>query len=236
MITETELLTYLRAFLTSILPAGVEVIRAQVNRVPEPQVDDFVIMTPTQRLRLATNENTYTDCVVVGSMSGNVLTVTSVLSGSIQVGAALYGTGVLDGTLVTALGTGTGGVGTYTVSPSQVVSSTNLSAGQRVVSQRTQVTYQLDVHGPMSAENAQLITTLFRDFYATDFFTSQATGVAPLYADDARQTPFVNDQQQYEYRWTVDVTLEAVLVTSVTQQFADAVSADLINVDTAYPA
>lgn len=33
----------------SIVPSGVEVARAQVNRVPTPSVADYVIMTPTHR-------------------------------------------------------------------------------------------------------------------------------------------------------------------------------------------
>lgn len=68
--------------------------------------------------------------VVTGSISGTTLTVTAVTSGALRVGLALSGTGITAGTTITALGTGTGGAGTYTVSASQTVSSTTITAGK----------------------------------------------------------------------------------------------------------
>jgi hypothetical protein len=47
------------------------------------------------------------------------------LSGTIAVGQALFGDGIAQNTVITALGTGTGGIGTYTVSDSQTVASTS---------------------------------------------------------------------------------------------------------------
>ena len=58
-----------------------------------------------------------------GSISGTTLTVSAVAVGTLTVGSAVYGTGVATGTLIAALGTGTGGVGTYTVGVSQAVAS-----------------------------------------------------------------------------------------------------------------
>lgn len=63
-----------------------------------------------------------------GSISGTTLTVTSVLSGTIAVGQAIFGQGVDQNTVITALGTGSGGVGTYTVSDSQTVASTAINS------------------------------------------------------------------------------------------------------------
>jgi len=58
------------------------------------------------------------------SASGNTLTVTSITSGIIRVGMAIYGDGCETNPTITALGTGTtGGVGTYTVSISQRLGS-----------------------------------------------------------------------------------------------------------------
>lgn len=59
--------------------------------------------------------------------AGTVLTVSAVTSGTIYLGMELTGTGVTAGTRVTAFGTGTGGVGTYTVSVSQEVASTTIT-------------------------------------------------------------------------------------------------------------
>jgi hypothetical protein len=63
---------------------------------------------------------------VTGSISGTTLTVSAVTSGTLYVGQTIQGTGVTALTIITALGTGTGGAGTYTVSTSQTVSSTTL--------------------------------------------------------------------------------------------------------------
>jgi hypothetical protein len=60
-----------------------------------------------------------------GSITTTTLTVTVMLSGTIAVGQALFGDGIAQNTVITALGTGTGGIGTYTVSDSQTVASTS---------------------------------------------------------------------------------------------------------------
>lgn len=58
-----------------------------------------------------------------GSISGNVLTVSSMTSGSIALGQTLDDASgqVVEGTQILAFGTGTGGTGTYTVSSNQTV-------------------------------------------------------------------------------------------------------------------
>jgi len=65
--------------------------------------------------------------VFTGSLSGTTLTVSSVNSGSIGVGQAIYGVGITNATIITALGTGTGGAGTYTVNNSQTVASQQIT-------------------------------------------------------------------------------------------------------------
>jgi hypothetical protein len=57
-----------------------------------------------------------------GSQTGTILTVTTVTSGQFGVGQVVSGTGVLANTYITANGTGTGNIGTYTVSTSSTVS------------------------------------------------------------------------------------------------------------------
>jgi len=64
-----------------------------------------------------------------GSLNNSTtLTVTAVTSGILQVGSVITGTGVATGTKITALGTGTGGIGTYTVNISQLVVQTSMTA------------------------------------------------------------------------------------------------------------
>ncbi len=59
--------------------------------------------------------------VVTASISGVTLTVTAITGGKVAVGQAVNGAS--PGTVITALGTGTGGVGTYTVNNSQTLAS-----------------------------------------------------------------------------------------------------------------
>ena len=61
--------------------------------------------------------------VFVGSISGTTLTVTLMDSGTITVGQAIYGIGMAYATIITGLGTGSGGTGTYTINNSQTVIS-----------------------------------------------------------------------------------------------------------------
>ena len=69
----------------------------------------------------------------IGSLSGTTLTVTLMKSGTIAAGQSLFGLGVTPETIITALGTGTGGVGTYTVNlsqtePSEIFNSSAVAA------------------------------------------------------------------------------------------------------------
>lgn len=58
-----------------------------------------------------------------GQISGTTLTITNVTSGALYIGATITGTGVTAGTRVTDFLTGSGGIGTYTVSVSQTVAA-----------------------------------------------------------------------------------------------------------------
>lgn len=63
-----------------------------------------------------------------GAISGTTLTASALSAGILEVGSVVEGTGVAVGTKITALGTGTGGVGTYTVNISQLVVQTSMTA------------------------------------------------------------------------------------------------------------
>lgn len=66
--------------------------------------------------------------VFTGAIAGTTLTVSSVASGTLYVGQTVQGAGVTANTMITALGTGTGGAGTYTVSTSQTIASITMYA------------------------------------------------------------------------------------------------------------
>ena len=66
--------------------------------------------------------------VFTGSMSTTTLTVTNVSSGTLAIGQSVYGIGILPETVITALGSGSGGTGTYTINRSQTVASESMSS------------------------------------------------------------------------------------------------------------
>lgn len=234
--TERDANVALRTFLLGLVASGTEVVRGQVNRVPEPRGADFVVFWPLRRDRLGTNLTTYLDTEVVASIAGSVLTVTGVLYGVLTPGLTLYGTGA-GPAANTALGaqlTGSlGGTGTYAVIPVQTLASSTVFVGERDDLAATDMVVQVDIHGPSSADNAQRLDTLLRSEYGTRAFGTVA--VAPLYCDSPRQLPFLDAEQQVEDRWSVDVHLQLSAVVSTTQQFADQLEPTLIDVDATFP-
>jgi len=64
----------------------------------------------------------------IGSISGTTLTVVLVKSGTIAVGQSLFGLGLAAETVITALGTGTGGTGTYVINISQTQAAENMNS------------------------------------------------------------------------------------------------------------
>lgn len=234
-ILQDDVFTTLRSFLLSVLPSGVEVVQGQINRVPEPQSEDFIVMTPLFLDRLGTNVESDADVAFVGAISGATLTVSQILTGAVYEGAYLFGSTIAAGTTITAFGTGTGGVGTYSVSAPQTAASQTIQAGSIGQMQPTEWRIQMDVHGPNGTNNAQVITTLMRSPVAVDFFTASGFDMAPLYADDAKQFAFINGEQQYEDRWVINVTLEVNPSVSTPQQFFTEATVTLASVDAQFP-
>ena len=224
----------LRSFLLSVLPAGTEVIQGQDSRVPEPADVDFVVMTPITRERLATNYTLWADCTFVGFTAGTTLTVTAMTSGTIANGAPLFWTVSPFSGLTIAYATGTGGVGTYTLS-GPLTFSGEMAAGQIILTQPTKLCMQLDFHSANvgdSSDMVEVVSTLFRSEVATDSFDASSSGsVWPLYADDPKQIPFQNAEQQYETRWTLDAYLQANQAVPWPQQFTTTAVVTIVEAD-----
>lgn len=155
-ITEDDFLTALRLFLLRIVPADVEVVQTQNNRVPAPKGEDYIVMTPTSRVRLASNVNTW--------------------------------------------------------------DMDDPEADTMHVQHATQLTVQLDIHGPRGSDFAQIISTLTRDYYGC---ANMDDGIIqPLYATDGTQSPFINGENQYENRWVMSLVMQASPSVSTPQDFA----------------
>lgn len=189
-LTDSAVLTVLRTFLTGVLPTDVEVIKGQDNRAPEPEGENFVVMTPIMRARLATNQDCYADDAAWANVTTNT-------------GANL------------------------TDQSGNPLFVTPRPPGFRNSEQATELTVQIDFHGPNGGDYAQITSTLFRDEYATLVFSNAAIGAAPLYASDIRQAPFWNGENQAEYRWSFDASIQINPIVTTSQQFADSVTLTL---------
>lgn len=164
-ITEDTLMAAVRAFLIGLELTGVDpddVIQAQANRVPEPKAENFVLMTPTYRRRVATN------------------------------------------------------VETWETAPDPAPAPDTLR-----MQRNTEVTVQLDIHGPAGADNAAVIATTWRSDYGCR--TIDPTICQPLYATDGHQAPFINAEKQYEYRWIMSLLMQANMAVSTQAEFADSI-------------
>ncbi len=233
-ITQSAAQAVLRSFLLSVLPPNTDVIESQDNRVPEPSNPNFVAMTAIRRVRLETNIDSYADAVFTGFIGGSTLSVSNVEYGSLQIGSPVFFPGVEAGTIIIGLDSGQGGTGTYTVSPAQNVPSQTMAGGTANLMQPTEVVYQLDVHSnavTTAADMAQAISTAFRDEYAVDFFSAQNPGVAPLHADEPRQIPFINAEEQWESRWIIEAHMQVNPSLMFPQQFADVLTIQSQSVD-----
>ena len=95
--------------------------------------NDTVVTTsytlPINKNAVSTGPLTYADSFVgAGGIAGTTMTIDSASGGILAVGSVMAGAGVTAGTAITALLTGLGGTGTYSVSPSQSVSFTTLTS------------------------------------------------------------------------------------------------------------
>jgi hypothetical protein len=79
-------------------------------------IGTYYVSIPEQTVASTTISETY-----------GLLTVGGTVTGTFGIGQVISGTGVTAGTTITAFGTGTGGAGTYIVSPTQTVASTSIS-------------------------------------------------------------------------------------------------------------
>lgn len=98
-------------------------------------IDQYLYMSGTGQAKLPVGSTAQRAGAFsgTGQISGTTLTVTNVTAGAIYIGATITGTGVTAGTRVTDFLTGTGNVGTYTISASQTVVAGTALADEPIV-------------------------------------------------------------------------------------------------------
>ncbi|WP_182356665.1 phage neck terminator protein [Komagataeibacter europaeus] len=104
----------------------------------------------------------------------------------------------------------------------------------RTVTEQVRITMQISLFGPASSNQMQLVTALWRDMNAADYFRSQSVPIAPLTTSTTRQLGFITGEKQYEDCWAVDLSMQVNLTVTTPQQFANSIPVTLIEVDTSY--
>lgn len=92
---------------------------------------------------------------------------------------------------------------------------------------------QVDFYGPTSGDQATTLSSVWNTPQAVEFF--QASGITPLYSEDPRQAPITDGENQWLVRWLVVLHMQYTPMVDITQDFMDAATIELINVDQSYP-
>lgn len=148
--------------------------------------------------------STPSSAVFTGSTSGTTLTVTAITEGALAVGQVLFGVGVTQETVITALGTGTGGIGTYTINLSQTNASEQMNsatAGAIVTGAISGTT--LTVSAVTSGTLAAGMTIQGAGITANTIITALGTGTggAGTYTVNFSQT--ISSITMYGLNWSV---------------------------------
>lgn len=234
-LSDSTIITALRAFLLTLVASGTEVIQSQANRVPSPAGPNWITITPVMRGRLSTNVDAYSEATVEASITGTVMTVTAVIEGGLEPGAALAGDGVQPLSSVVAIIDATPGAETWRITPAQSVPAGLIFTGAAKLMQPTELTYQIEAYGPASADIVQIISTVWRDEFACQGLDAYGYGIQPLYSSVPRQLPFWSGEMQAINRWMIDLVLQANPVVTAPQQFAGTAEVGVIEVDSRYP-
>lgn len=94
---------------------------------------------------------------------------------------------------------------------------------------------QLDFYGANAADYANLVATLMKSDYACSQIEASGLSMDPLYAEEPRQIPFVNAENQYEKRWSVQCAFQFNPTVVVAQQFAASLQVIPESIDVVFP-
>lgn len=160
--------------------------------------------------------------IFTASISSTTMTVTELFSGTIAVGQQVFGVGVEQETVITALGTGTGGAGTYTVSNSQTAPAGRYNSAQincTFTGSTSGTTLTVTsvasgtLHAGMTITNSSLTTKTVITALGT------GTGGAGTYTISNSQT--VGSSTMYGLNWTVLPNSDGAFVGGSTVEVVD---------------
>lgn len=169
-----------------------------------------------------------------GSVSGQTLNVSAVASGTLAVGQFVFGPGIPDFTIIAALGSGTGGAGTYTLNNEAYVASETMTALPAVMvhTETTQfeTTFQFSALATQNPSNTTQLTAADILNYARyalqsmpSIATLEAQGVGVYNVSAVRNPAFEDDRDNFEYSPLFDVTFthKQIIITSTPAVLTD---------------
>jgi hypothetical protein len=161
------------------------------------------------------------------SIAGNVLTVSSVASGALAANQLISGTGLPSNVIITSLGTGTGGAGTYILNyaPGTLSARAMTSIGAQGYTETQQYisTFQMSALATQDPSNVESLTAsdiLNYGVYVmqtgSTIASFEAQGVGILNIAQVRNPYFSDDRVRYEASPSCDFRLtHKQIVTSV---------------------
>ena len=148
--------------------------------------------------------STPSSAVFTGSTSGTTLTVSAITNGALAVGQVLFGIGVTQETVITALGSGSGGVGTYTINLSQTIASEQMnSATAGAIVTGSIATTTLTVTAVTSGTLALGMTIQGAGVTANTIITAYGTGSGGAGTYTVNNSQTIASRTLYGLNWSV---------------------------------
>lgn len=95
--------------------------------------------------------------------------------------------------------------------------TTSLPPTEAAIQNSVEVRMQVDFYGVQAEARSRTVTNIWRSEYACE----RLTVCQPLYVQSHNRHVYINDSNQYEDRWILDLGLQYNPQVTVTQDFAD---------------
>lgn len=92
-----------------------------------------------------------------------------------------------------------------------------LPPGDADIQNSVEVRFQIDFYGPLAEQRSRIVANLWRTYYGCE----RLTVCQPLYIQSYNRHVYVNDSNQYEDRWIMDLGLQYNPQVTVAQDFTD---------------
>lgn len=88
---------------------------------------------------------------------------------------------------------------------------------EAMVQNSVEVRVQLDFYGAMAESRSRIVANLWKNYYGTNNMEI----CKPLYVQSRQRHPYINDSNQYEDRWILDLGLQYNPTVTHAQDFAE---------------